>query len=77
MKVYVTGMGVLSCLGNRVDDVMGSLLAGKTGVVAMPEPSQRVTAGLATFTPDVPPDVPTATPSASIAPRPHAQKRGR
>ncbi len=48
-----------------------------TGVVAMPEPSQRVTAGLATFTPDVPPDVPTATPSASIAPRPHAQKRGR
>lgn len=37
MKVYVTGMGVLSCLGNRVDDVMGSLVAGKTGVVAMPE----------------------------------------
>ncbi len=47
------------------------------GAVAMPEPSHQVTAGLATFTPDVPPELPTAKPSASATPRPHAQKRGR
>jgi 3-oxoacyl-[acyl-carrier-protein] synthase II len=37
MKVFVTGMGVMSSLGNSVDSLMENLLAGRTAVRAYPE----------------------------------------
>lgn len=37
MRVAITGMGVVSSLGNSVTDIFSRLLAGETGVKAMPE----------------------------------------
>jgi len=37
MKVFVTGMGILSSLGNDVDSVFENLVAGKGATRAMPE----------------------------------------
>lgn len=37
MRVYISGMGLVSSLGNSVDDVWNALLAGETGVKAFPE----------------------------------------
>lgn len=67
----LAGLGFLGTRRARQGEI------AMTGVVAMPEPSQQVTAGLATFTPDVPTELPTAKPSATVAPRPHAQKHAR
>jgi 3-oxoacyl-[acyl-carrier-protein] synthase I len=36
-RVVVTGMGIVSCLGNDLDDVSESLRAGRSGIRAMPE----------------------------------------
>jgi len=37
MKVYITGMGALSSLGNSVDEMFENLKAGKSGIKAYPE----------------------------------------
>ncbi len=36
-RVVVTGMGIVSCIGNNVDEVLSSLKAGKSGISAAPE----------------------------------------
>lgn len=36
-RVVVTGMGVVSCIGNNVDEVLQSLKDGKSGISASPE----------------------------------------
>lgn len=36
-RVVVTGMGIVSCLGHRLDDVSRSLATGKCGIRFMPE----------------------------------------
>jgi 3-oxoacyl-[acyl-carrier-protein] synthase-1 len=36
-RVVITGMGIVSCIGNSVQDVLQSLKAGKSGIVAAPE----------------------------------------
>lgn len=36
-RVVVTGMGIISCIGNSVDEVLGSLKAGKSGITFAPE----------------------------------------
>ena len=36
-RVAVTGMGIVSCLGNRLDDVAAALVAGRSGIRFMPE----------------------------------------
>ncbi len=36
-RVVVTGMGIISCIGNSLDEVLASLKAGKSGIVAAPE----------------------------------------
>lgn len=36
-RVAVTGMGIVSCLGNRLDDVADALKAGRSGIRFMPE----------------------------------------
>ncbi len=36
-RVVVTGMGIVSCIGNSVEAVLESLKAGKSGIVAAPE----------------------------------------
>jgi 3-oxoacyl-[acyl-carrier-protein] synthase II len=37
MKVYVTGMGIISSLGNTVEDVFNALIENRTGVKAFPQ----------------------------------------
>ncbi len=37
MRIYVTGMGIVSSLGNSVDTVWNALLRGDTGVKGVPE----------------------------------------
>jgi len=37
LRVYISGMGVVSSLGNSVDDIWSALLRGDTGVKAVPE----------------------------------------
>ncbi len=39
-RVVVTGMGIVSCIGNSIEEVTASLKAGKSGVVAAPEYTQ-------------------------------------
>src|SRR5690606_9200436 len=39
-RVVVTGMGIVSCLGNDLDTVSRSLGAGRSGIRAMPEYAQ-------------------------------------
>ena len=39
-RVVVTGMGIISCIGNNVDEVLASLKAGKSGIVAAPDYTQ-------------------------------------
>lgn len=36
-RVVITGMGVVSCIGNNVQDVLESLKAGKSGITFSPE----------------------------------------
>lgn len=36
-RIVVTGMGIVSCLGNTQQDVAESLRAGRTGIVSVPE----------------------------------------
>ncbi len=36
-RVVVTGLGIISCLGNRLDEVSKSLSAGRSGIRSMPE----------------------------------------
>lgn len=36
-RVVVTGMGIISCIGNSVQDVLKSLKAGKSGITFAPE----------------------------------------
>ena len=36
-RVVITGMGIVSCIGNNVAEVLESLKAGKSGIVAAPE----------------------------------------
>ena len=36
-RVAVTGMGIVSCLGNRLDDVSAALQASRSGIRAVPE----------------------------------------
>ncbi|MGH1455288.1 MAG: beta-ketoacyl-ACP synthase I [Alphaproteobacteria bacterium] len=36
-RVVVTGMGIVSCIGNNVEEVLASLKAGKSGITASPE----------------------------------------
>ena len=39
-RVVVTGMGIISCIGNDVNEVLESLKAGKSGIVAAPDYTQ-------------------------------------
>lgn len=39
-RVVVTGMGIISCIGNNTDEVLESLKAGKSGITAAPEYSE-------------------------------------
>ena len=39
-RVVVTGMGIISCIGNSVSEVLESLKAGRSGIVAAPEYAQ-------------------------------------
>jgi len=36
-RVVITGMGIISCIGNNVEEVLTSLKAGKSGITASPE----------------------------------------
>ena len=36
-RVVVTGMGIVSCLGNNPDDVVSSLRSGSSGISYVPE----------------------------------------
>lgn len=36
-RVVITGMGIISCIGNNVEEVLESLKAGKSGISAAPE----------------------------------------
>jgi 3-oxoacyl-(acyl-carrier-protein) synthase len=39
-RVVVTGMGIVSCLGNDLDTVSRALAEGKSGIRAMPDYAQ-------------------------------------
>ncbi len=36
-RVAITGMGIVNCLGNSLDEVLGGLRAGRCGIEAVPE----------------------------------------
>ncbi|USO06316.1 MAG: beta-ketoacyl-ACP synthase I [Rhodospirillales bacterium] len=36
-RVVITGIGIISCIGNNQDEVLESLKAGKSGIIAAPE----------------------------------------
>lgn len=36
-RVVITGMGIVSCIGNNVEEVLESLKAGRSGITAAPE----------------------------------------
>ena len=36
-RVVITGMGIVSCIGNSIEEVTASLKAGKSGITASPE----------------------------------------
>ena len=40
-RVAITGMGIVSCLGNRLDDVAAALREGRSGIRAVPEYAQH------------------------------------
>ncbi|MBW8368410.1 MAG: beta-ketoacyl-ACP synthase I [Arenimonas sp.] len=40
-KVAITGMGIVSCLGNGLDEVSSSLRAGRSGIRHLPEAAAR------------------------------------
>lgn len=40
-RVVVTGMGIISCIGNNVDEVTTSLRAGKSGIVFAPDYAEK------------------------------------
>lgn len=39
-RVVITGMGIISCIGNSVSEVLTSLKAGRSGIIAAPEYTQ-------------------------------------
>ena len=40
-RVVVTGLGIISSIGNNVDEVTASLKSGKSGIIAAPEYTER------------------------------------
>ncbi len=40
-RVVVTGIGIISCIGNNVDEVLASLKAGKSGISFSPEMAEK------------------------------------
>jgi len=40
-RVVVTGMGIISCIGNNVDEVTASLKAGRSGITFSPDYAER------------------------------------
>jgi 3-oxoacyl-[acyl-carrier-protein] synthase-1 len=40
-RVVVTGMGIISCIGNNVEEVTGSLKAGRSGITFSPDYAER------------------------------------
>jgi 3-oxoacyl-[acyl-carrier-protein] synthase-1 len=40
-RVAITGMGIVSCLGNRLDDVAAALREGRSGIHHIPEYAER------------------------------------
>ena len=36
-RVVITGIGIISCIGNTADEVLASLKAGKSGITAAPD----------------------------------------
>jgi 3-oxoacyl-[acyl-carrier-protein] synthase-1 len=40
-RVVVTGMGIVSCIGNSKEDVVSSLRAGRSGIIFAPEYAER------------------------------------
>ena len=40
-KVAITGMGIVSCLGNGLDEVSSALRAGRSGIRHLPEAAER------------------------------------
>jgi len=40
-RVVVTGLGIVSPIGNNADEVLASLMAGKSGIVASPEMAEH------------------------------------
>ena len=40
-KVAITGMGIVSCLGNELDEVSAALRAGRSGIRHQPEAAER------------------------------------
>ncbi len=36
-RVVVTGMGIISCIGNSIEEVSKSLKAGKSGIIGAPD----------------------------------------
>ena len=40
-RVVVTGLGVVSSIGNSADEVLASLRAGKSGIVAAEDYAER------------------------------------
>jgi len=40
-RVVVTGMGIVSCIGNTVEEVLASLKAGKSGITFSPEYAEK------------------------------------
>ena len=40
-RVVVTGLGIVSSIGNNVEEVLASLQAGTSGIVASPEMAEH------------------------------------
>ena len=40
-RVVVTGMGVISSIGNNIDEVTASLKEGRSGIVAAPDYAEK------------------------------------
>ena len=40
-RVVVTGIGVISCIGNTKEDVLESLKAGKSGITFSPDYAEK------------------------------------
>ena len=40
-RVVVTGMGIISSIGNDIEEVTASLKAGKSGIIAAPDYAEK------------------------------------